>query len=101
VPPSLGGSGASMLAAWSIRCRRNAGLSSAAKGLVQMGVGLAISMETNVMDDCHPRLASGYKIIISKVASHNQGGITLLWNENCGDYEVESAHITMPNLLTF
>jgi hypothetical protein len=100
-PPLPGGSGAFTLAAWNIRCGRNAGLSSAAKGLMQMGVGLAILMETKVTDSRHPCLASGYKILPSKVASHNQGGIALLWKENCGDYEVELACIVMPNLLTF
>ena len=90
-PPLPGGSGALTLAAWNIRCRRNAGLSSAAKGLVQMGVDLAILTETTVTDDCHPCLASGYKILASKAASHNQGGIALLWKENCGDYD-ESPH---------
>jgi hypothetical protein len=53
------------------------------------------------MTDRHPRLASGYKILASKVVSHNQGGIALLWKENCRDYEVESVRIAMLNLLTF
>jgi hypothetical protein len=53
------------------------------------------------MDDCHPCLASGYKILALKAASHNQGGIALLWKENCGEYEVELVRIVMPNLLTF
>jgi hypothetical protein len=53
------------------------------------------------MDDHHSRLVSGYRILASKAASHNQGGIALLWKENCGDYEVESARIVTPNLLTF
>jgi hypothetical protein len=75
--------------------------SSAAKGLEQMGVGLAILMETTVTDDCHPRLMSGYKILASKAANHNQGGVTLLWKENCGDYEVELARIATPDLVTF
>jgi hypothetical protein len=100
-PPLPGGSRAFTLAAWNICCRRNAGFSSASKGLVQMGVGLAILTETKVTDDCHPCLASGYKILASKAARHNQGGIALLWKENCGDYEVELACIIMPNLLTF
>jgi hypothetical protein len=76
--PLSGGSGAFMLAAWNIRCRRNAGLSYAAKGLAQMCVSLAILTKTKVMDDHHPCLASGYKIQASKAASHNQGGIALL-----------------------
>ena len=37
VPPSPGGSGAFTLTAWNIRCRRKAGLSSAAEGLAKMG----------------------------------------------------------------
>jgi hypothetical protein len=53
-----------------------------------------------VIDDRHPCLASGYKILALKAASHNQGGIALLWKENCGDYEVELARIVTPNLLT-
>jgi hypothetical protein len=65
-----------------------------------MGVSLAILTETKVTDDCHPRLASGYKILALKAASRNQGGISLLWKESCGDYEVELARIAMPNLLT-
>jgi hypothetical protein len=77
------------------------GLSSATKGLAQMGVGLAVLMEMKVSDDRHPRLASGYKILALKAASHNQGGIALLWKENQGGYEVESVHIVTPNLLTF
>ncbi len=44
----------------------------------QMGVGLVVLMETKVTDDCHPHLASGYKILALKAASHNQGGIALL-----------------------
>ena len=81
-PPSPGGSRAFTLAAWNIRCGRNAGLTSAAKGLAQMGVGLAILTETKITDDRYTRLASGYKILASKAASHNQGGIALLWREN-------------------
>jgi hypothetical protein len=100
-PPLPGGSRAFTLSAWNIHCGHNVGLSSGAKGLVQMGVGLAIFMETKVTDDHHPRLASGYKILASKAASHNQGGIALLWKENCGDYEVELVCIATLNLLTF
>jgi hypothetical protein len=70
-----GGSGAFMLLAWNICCRRKAGLSSVAKGLAQIGVGLAILTEKKVMDNRHPCLASGYKILASKAASHNQGGL--------------------------
>jgi hypothetical protein len=101
VPPLPGGSRAFMLAAWNIRCGRYAGPSSVAKGLAQMGIGLAILTETKVMDDRHLHLASGYKFLASKAASHNQGGFALLWKENCREYEVELARIAMLNLLTF
>ena len=94
-PPSPGGGGAFTLAAWNIRCGRNAGLTSAAKGI-------AVVTETKITDARYSRLASGYKILASKAASHNQGGIALLWKENHqGFLEVESAKFLTPNLLTF
>jgi hypothetical protein len=68
-PPSPGGGGAFTLAAWNIRCGRNAGLTSAAKGLAQMGVGIAVVTETKITDARYTRLASGYKILTSKAAS--------------------------------
>ena len=101
VPPSLGGSRAFTLAAWNICCGRNTGLTSAAKGWAQMGVGLAVSTETKVTDNHHSHPTSGYKILALKVISHSQGGIALLWGENNGGYKVELAQICMPNLLTF
>ncbi len=100
-PPLLGGSEAFMLTAWDICCQHNAGLSSVAKGLALMGVGLAVLMETKMTDDRYPHLALGYKILASKAMSHNQGGIALLWKENHGGYEMELVHIVMPTLLTF
>ena len=66
-----------------------------------MGVGIAVVTETKITDDRYTRLASGYKILASKAASHNQGGIALLWKENHQGFEVESAKIVTPNLLTF
>ncbi len=77
-PHLRGVGGAFTLAAWNIRCGHNTGLTSAAKGLAQMGVGLAVVMETKISDVRYTRLASGYKILASKAASHNQGGIALL-----------------------
>jgi hypothetical protein len=76
-------------------------MTCAAKGLEQMGVGLAVLMETKLTDDRYTRLALGFKILASKATSHNQGGIALLWKENHSGYEVESAQIATPNLLTF
>jgi hypothetical protein len=66
-----------------------------------MGVGLAVVTETKITDVRHTHLASGYKILASRAASHNQGGIALLWKENHRGFEVESAKIVTPNLLTF
>jgi hypothetical protein len=66
-----------------------------------MGVGLAILMEMMITDDRYPHLASGYKVLLSKAASRNQGGIALLWKEDHEGFEVESARICTPNLLTF
>jgi hypothetical protein len=66
-----------------------------------MGVGIAVVTETKITDARYTRLTSGYKILASKAASHNQGGIALLWMENHQGFEVESAKFLMPNLLTF
>jgi hypothetical protein len=67
-----------MHAAWNISCRRQEGVSSVAKGLAQMGVRLAVLTETKVADNCQICVVLGYKILLSKAASHNQGGIALL-----------------------
>ena len=66
-----------------------------------MGVSIAVVTETKITDARYPRLASGYKILASKARSHSQGGIALLWRENHRGFEVESAKILTPNLLTF
>ena len=66
-----------------------------------MGVGLAVLTETKLPDNLHTHLALGYKVLASKAASHNQGGIALLWKENHPGYKVESARIVTKNLLTF
>jgi len=66
-----------------------------------MGVGLVVVTETKITNNCYTRLASGYKILAPKAASHNQGGIVLLRKENHQGFEVESATILTPNLLTF
>ena len=76
-------------------------MTSVAKGLAQMRVRLAVLTETKLMDDHHTHLSLGCKVLASKTASHNQGGIALLWRENHPGYEVESVRILTPNLLTF
>jgi hypothetical protein len=100
-PPSSGGRGTFSVAEGNIRCGRNAGLASAAKGLAQMGVYVAVLTEMKITDDRYPHLTSGYKVLLSKAASPHQGGIALLWKENHPGVEVEAAQILTPNLLTF
>jgi hypothetical protein len=68
-PPSSGGCGTFSFAAWNIRCGRNAGLASAAKGLAQMGVGVAVLMEVKITDDCYPHLTSGFEALLSKAVN--------------------------------
>ena len=73
--PQSGDSGTFSIATWNIRCGRNLGLASAAKGLAQMGVGAAVLTEMKITDDRYPKFSSGYKIIASKATSHSQGGL--------------------------
>ncbi len=99
--PWSGDRGTFLLATWNIRCGQNTGLTSAAKGLAQMGVNCAVLTEVKIMNDKHPRCAFGFKIISLKATSHSQGGIALLWNKGYPSFEVEAAKIVTPNLLTF
>ena len=78
-PPLSGGSGTFSVATWNIRSARGAGLTAAAKGLRQMGVGCCILTETKLTHDRYPKSASGYRVISSKAASPQQGGVALLW----------------------
>jgi hypothetical protein len=71
-PPLSGGCGTFSVVAWNIRCGRNAGLASAAKGLAQMGVDVAVLTETKITDDQYPHLTSGFKVLLSKAASQHQ-----------------------------
>ncbi len=101
VPPSSGGCGTFLVAAWNIHCGRNAGLASAAKGLAQMGVAVAVLTEMKITDDCYPHFMSRFKVLLSKAAKQHQGGIALLWRENHPGVEVKATQILTPNLLTF
>jgi hypothetical protein len=58
--------------------------------LAQMRVGLAVLTETKLVDDRHPKTASGYTIMCSKAVSGHQGGVALVWKENDPKFEVES-----------
>jgi hypothetical protein len=99
--PLSGDSGTFLIATWNIRCGQNLGLASAAKGLVQMGIGAAILMEMKIMDDWYPKLTLGYKIILSKATTNKQGEIAPVWKEGHSSFEVEAARVVTPNLLTF
>jgi hypothetical protein len=99
--PWSGDSRTFLLATWNICCGRNTGSTSVAKGLAQMGVNCAILTEVKIMNDKYPRCASQFKVTSSKITSHSQGGIALLWNKGHASFEVEAAKMVTPNLLTF
>jgi hypothetical protein len=99
--PRSGDSGMFLIATWNIRCGRNLGLASAAKGLAQMGIGAAILTEMKIMDDQYSKLTLGYKVISLKATTNKQGGIALVWKEGHSSFEVEVACVVTPNLLTF
>ncbi len=97
----LGDSRTFLLAPWNIRCGRNTGLTSAAKGLVQMVVNCAVLTKMKIRNNKYPWCMSRFKVILSKAPSHSQGGIALLWNKGHASFEVEVAKIITLNLLTF
>ena len=73
--PSLPeGSGTFRMATWNIVDGRRGRLAQAAAGSAQMGVGLAVLTETKIINDRHPKAASGYTIMCLKAVSGNQGG---------------------------
>jgi hypothetical protein len=76
-------------------------LKQAAAGLVQMGIGVAVLTETKFVNDWYPKMAAGYMIMSSKVASCSQGGVALAWRDNNLKFEVESVLFHGPNMLTF
>jgi hypothetical protein len=77
------------------------GLAAAAKGLRQMGAGCCVLTETKLTDDRYPKTVSGYRVILLKAMSPQQGWVALLWEEGHQDFEVEAVTIASPNLLTF
>ncbi len=66
-----------------------------------MGVNSVVLTKVKITNKKYPRCASRFKVISSKVTSHSQGGIALLWNEGHASFEVEVAKNVTPNLLTF
>jgi len=101
--PSLPeGSGTFRMGTWNIVNGRRGRLAQAAAGLAQMGVGLAVLMETKLVDDRHPTTASEYTIMCSKAVSGHQGGVTIMWKENDPKFEAESVLFNNgPNIVTF
>ena len=77
-------------------------MTQAAAGLAQMRVGLAVLTETKLIDDRHPKTASGYSIMSSKAVDEHQGGVALMWKEDDPKFEVESVLFNNgPNIVTF
>ena len=68
-PSQLEGSGTFRMATWNIVDGRGGRLTQAAAGLAQMEVGLAVLTETKLVDNRHPKTASGYTIMCSKAVS--------------------------------
>ena len=84
------------MATWNIIDGRRGRLSQAAAGLAQMRVGLVVLTETKLVGDRHPKTASGYAIMCTKVVSGHQGGVALMWKEDDPKFEVESVLFNNP-----
>ncbi len=76
-------------------------MTSASKGLAQIGVNCAVLTKVEIANNKYPRCVSRFKVILSKGASHSQGGGALLWNKGRASFEVKATNIITPNLLTF
>jgi hypothetical protein len=101
VSPWSGDSGIFLLAMWNIHCRQNTGLTSVAKGLVQMRVNCAVLTKVKITNNKYPRCVLGFKVTLPKATIHSQGGIALLWNKGHAFFKVEVYNIVTLNLLTF
>jgi hypothetical protein len=66
-----------------------------------MGVNCAVLTKVKIMNNKYPRCLPGFKVISSKMMSHSQGGIVLLWNKGHASFKVKAAKIITLNLLTF
>ncbi len=62
---------------------------------------MAVLTETKFVDDWYSKMAAGYTIMSSKVASCSQGGVALAWRENDLKFEVGLVLFHGPNMLTF
>jgi hypothetical protein len=101
VPPLPGGSRTFSITTWNISRGQGAGLTVAANGLCYLGVGCMVLTETKLTNERYPKLVSGYRVILSKAASPQQGRVALLWRAEHQDFEVEAVNIVSPNILTF
>jgi hypothetical protein len=64
MPPRMGGSRTKgtkpfSMATWNICCGRGTGMAAAAKGLVQMGVGIGILTKTKVANNWYSKVPLG------------------------------------------
>ncbi len=89
-PSQPEGSGTFWMVTWNIVDGRGRRLTQAAAGLAQMRVGLVVLTETKLVDDRHPKTASGFSIMCLKTVIGHQGGVALMWKEDNG-----------PNIVTF
>jgi hypothetical protein len=76
-------------------------MAAATKGLAQMGVGIGILTKTKTTNDWYSKSLSGYRMLLSKVASPHQGGIGLIWREDHDGFEVKAVRPLTPNLMSF
>ncbi len=73
-----------------------------AVGLAQMRIAFAVLTEMKFANGKHPKTASEYTVMCSKVVSGNQGGVGLIWKEDDPKFEVESVLFNnSPNIVTF
>jgi hypothetical protein len=77
-------SGTFLLTMWNKHCGRTTALTSAAEGLVQLGVNCVVLMEVKIMNNKYPRCKLGFRVILLKVTSHSQGVVAPLWNKGTG-----------------
>jgi hypothetical protein len=63
VPSQPKGSRTFWMATWNIINGRGGRLTQAAAGMAQIRIGLAVLMETKIVDDRYPKATSGYTIM--------------------------------------
>jgi hypothetical protein len=76
-------------------------MAAAAKGLAQMGVVIRILTKMKVTNNRYSKSLSGYRVLVSKAASPQKGGIGLIWREDCDGFEVKAIRPLTPNLMSF